>query len=42
MSSTHLVAAVAFIGIGATAVMDAWLLLLSRLGVPSAGSPAHS
>ncbi len=37
MSSTHLVAAVAFIGIGATAVMDAWLLLLSRLGVPSAG-----
>lgn len=37
MSSSHLVAAVALIGIGATAVMDGWVLLLSRLGVPSAG-----
>lgn len=28
---------VALIGVGATAVMDAWLLLLRRLGVPSLG-----
>jgi hypothetical protein len=35
MLSSHLVAHVALIGIGATAVMDAWLVLLSRLGVPT-------
>lgn len=28
---------VALVGIGATALMDAWLLLLSRLGVPVTG-----
>ena len=28
---------VALVGIGATALMDLWLLLLSRLGVPSTG-----
>jgi hypothetical protein len=28
-------AAVALIGIGATAIMDAWLLLLQRLGIPT-------
>ncbi|MCG3190164.1 MAG: hypothetical protein LKCHEGNO_02781 [Burkholderiaceae bacterium] len=37
MSSSHLIGSVALIGIGATAVMDAWLVLLSRLGVPTAG-----
>ena len=37
MSSIHLVTATALIGIGATAVMDGWAFLLSRLGVPSAG-----
>lgn len=31
----HVVGHIALIGIGATAVMDAWLLLLSRLGVPT-------
>lgn len=31
----HTAVQVALIGIGATAVMDAWLLLLRRLGVPS-------
>lgn len=39
MPSSHLVghiALVALVGMGATAVMDAWLLLLSRLGVPTA------
>lgn len=35
MPSSHLVGHVALVGIGATAVMDAWLLLLSRLGVPT-------
>lgn len=38
MPSSHLVGyvvLVALVGIGATAVMDAWLLLLSRLGVPT-------
>lgn len=28
---------IALVGIGATALMDLWLLLLSRLGVPSTG-----
>lgn len=37
MLSSHLIGHVALVGIGATAVMDAWLLLLSRLGVPTAG-----
>lgn len=31
------VALVALVGIGATAVMDAWLAILSRLGVPTTG-----
>jgi hypothetical protein len=35
MLSSHLVGYVALIGIGATATMDVWLLLLSRLGVPT-------
>jgi hypothetical protein len=35
MPSPHLVGNVALIGIGATATMDLWLSLLSRLGVPS-------
>ncbi len=35
MLSMHLVGYIALVGIGATAVMDAWLWLLSRLGVPS-------
>ncbi len=34
MALFQTIAQVAFIGIGATAVMDAWLLLLKRLGVP--------
>ena len=36
MLSAHLAADITLIGIGATAVMDTWLLLLSRLGVPTA------
>lgn len=32
-AATH----IALVGIGATALMDLWLLLLSRLGVPTAG-----
>lgn len=36
MLSAHLAAHIVFVGIGATAVMDAWLLVLSRLGVPTA------
>ena len=36
MLSSHLLGHIALIGIGATAVMDVWLLLLSRLGVPAA------
>ena len=36
MLSSHVVGFAVFVGIGATAVMDAWLLLLSRLGVPTA------
>lgn len=35
MSSTHDLAAVLLVGVGATAVMDAWTLLLGRLGVPA-------
>lgn len=36
MLSSHVIGQIAFVGIGATAVMDAWLVLLSRLGVPTA------
>lgn len=35
MSSIHDLAAVLLVGVGATAVMDAWTLLLGRLGVPT-------
>jgi hypothetical protein len=35
MTFPHLIGNVALIGIGATATMDLWLLLLSRLGVPT-------
>jgi hypothetical protein len=35
MLSPHDLAQVALIGAGATALMDAWLLLLKRLGVPT-------
>ena len=35
MPATDLVGPVALVGIGATALMDAWLVLLSRLGVPA-------
>ena len=35
MPSSHLIGYVTVIGIGATAVMDAWLVLLARLGVPT-------
>jgi hypothetical protein len=35
MLSSHLVGYAALIGAGATALMDAWLLLLSRVGVPT-------
>jgi hypothetical protein len=34
-ASTQDIVRIAAIGIGATAAMDAWLLLLARLGVPS-------
>lgn len=37
MPSLPLIANTALIGIGATALMDVWLWLLSRLGVPTAG-----
>ena len=37
MPAFDLIGHVALVGIGATVVMDAWLALLSRLGVPSAG-----
>lgn len=37
MPSTSLITHVALVGIGATALMDAWLLLLSRLGLPATG-----
>lgn len=35
MLSSHVIGHIALVGIGATAVMDAWLALLSRLGVPT-------
>jgi hypothetical protein len=35
MLSSHVIGHIALVGIGATAVMDTWLALLSRLGVPS-------
>lgn len=35
MLSSHVVGHVALVGIGATAVMDVWLLTLTRLGVPT-------
>lgn len=35
MFSSHVIGHIALVGIGATAVMDAWLLLLSLLGVPT-------
>lgn len=37
MSALTALPHVALVGIGATALMDLWLLLLSRLGVPSSG-----
>lgn len=37
MTSFHLIGHMAVVGIGATAVMDVWLLILARLGVPTAG-----
>ena len=37
MSTFPLIAHIAAVGIGATALMDGWLWLLSRLGVPSTG-----
>ncbi len=37
MPSPHFIGSIALIGIGATAVMDAWLWLLERLGVPTTG-----
>lgn len=36
MPSSHFIGQIALVGIGATVVMDAWLVLLSRLGVPTA------
>lgn len=35
MLSSLVIGHIALVGIGATAVMDAWLALLSRLGVPT-------
>lgn len=35
MHTAHVAGQIALIGIGATAVMDAWLAVLSRLGVPT-------
>jgi hypothetical protein len=35
MLSSHVISHIALVGIGATAVMDAWLQLLARLGVPT-------
>jgi hypothetical protein len=35
MLSSHVIGHIALVGIGATAVMDAWLLFLARLGVPT-------
>ena len=36
MLSSHVLGHIALVGIGATAVMDAWLLLQARLGVTTA------
>lgn len=36
MLSCQLIGYAALVGVGATALMDAWLLLLSRIGVPTA------
>lgn len=36
MLSCQLIGYAALVGVGATALMDAWLLLLSRVGVPTA------
>ncbi len=36
MLSFHVIGQITLVGVGATAVMDAWLALLSRLGVPTA------
>jgi hypothetical protein len=35
MLHPHVVAQIVVVGIGATAVMDAWLALLVRMGVPT-------
>lgn len=35
MPSLHDMTIIALVGVGATAVLDAWLLLLQRLGVPT-------
>ena len=37
MPSFSLAVPIVLVGIGATAVMDVWLLVLARLGVPTAG-----
>ena len=37
MPSVPLIAHIAAVGVGATALMDLWLWLLSRLGVPTTG-----
>ena len=37
--SLHDIPLAMLLGIGATAVMDAWLLLLKKLGVPTPPSP---
>jgi len=37
MSTVPVLVHIALVGIGATALMDAWLWLLSRLGVPTTG-----
>ena len=37
MPAFHTFGHIALVGIGATAVMDIWLLLLARLGVPTTG-----
>lgn len=35
MPSPHLIGSIVLVGIGATALMDLWLFLLARLGVPT-------
>lgn len=37
MLTAQVIEQVAIVGIGATVVMDVWLMLLARLGVPTAG-----